>query len=158
MAREIVHTTDLWHKYTKQASASTSSTVINLTVSHWIDMVNWSSQNWQKCSGALECCAKLLVDGPWLQWLPKKSTSDNDFLNITAFKIFVFLFDQSSSLLPGDVTGTRKISERYMTRSIFTNRTCVLCIIAKKTIKSFMEAGAFMHQLNWNEFSSFYSF
>ena len=99
MAREIVHTTDLWHEYTKQASASTSSTVINLTVSHWIDMVNWSSQHWQKCSGALECCAKLLVDGPWLQWLPKKSTSDNDFLNITAFKIFVFLFDQSSSLI-----------------------------------------------------------
>ena len=23
-------------------------------------------------------------------------------------------------------------------------------------MKSFMEAGAFMHQLNWNEFSSFY--
>ena len=43
-----------------------------------------------------------------------------------------------------------------MTRSIFTNRTCVLCIIAKKTIKSFMEAGAFMYQLNSNEFSSFY--
>ena len=59
--------------------------------------------------------------------------------------------------LPGDVTGTRKISERYMTRSTFTNRTCVLCIIAKKTIKSFMEAGAFMYQLNSNEFSSFYT-